>query len=204
MGGPGSQHEQGFQPLSPGAGFDALQQFIAATAMTVLRIHRQTRQLPGIRIGNLIQRRAGDDHAFAFDHAELLDLTLQHLAGTAYQNPLLFQRADQVQQTADVLDGRLTHNLELLLGHQRTATVTGEQFGQQRAIFGVADDVTARHPAPARFSRRVQQLGLIVAAQTLQMRRHLLRAQFADQPAIFIDQAQIGTEQQQLVRPPDR
>ena len=35
--------------------------------MTVLRVHRQTRQLPRIRIGNLIQRRTRDDHAFALN-----------------------------------------------------------------------------------------------------------------------------------------
>jgi hypothetical protein len=33
----------------------------------------------------------------AFNHAELLDLTPPALHGATYQNPLPFQRADQIQ-----------------------------------------------------------------------------------------------------------
>ncbi|MNX98939.1 hypothetical protein D3C86_1313660 [compost metagenome] len=168
--------------------------------MAIFRIHRQARQLTGIRIGNLIQRRAGDDHAFALDHAELLDFSLQHFAGTPHQNALLFQRADQIQQSTNVFDGRFAHHFELLLRYQRTATVAGEQFGQQCAVLGIADDMAARHAATAGFGGGIQQFCLIVAAQTLQMRRHLLRAQLTHQPSVFVDQAQVGAEQQQLVR----
>ena len=89
----------------------------------------------------------------------------------------------------------------MLLRHQRTATVTGEQFGQQRAVLGVTDDMAARHAATTGFSGGIEQLRLIIAhAQALQMGRHLLRAQFAHQFAVFVDQAELGAEQQQLVR----
>jgi len=132
--------------------------------MAVLRVHRQASQLPGLGIGNRVQRRTGDDHALALDHAELLDLSLQHFARTAHQDALLFQRADQLQQATDVLDGRLAHHFELLLRHQRTATAPGEQLGEQRAVLGIADDVAARHTAFASLGRSIQQFALVVAA----------------------------------------
>ncbi len=56
--------------------------------------------------------------------------------------------------------------------------------------------MAASDPAAARLGGGIQQLGLIVAPQALQMRRHLLRAQFAHQFAVFIQQARVGTEQQ--------
>ncbi|MNJ17560.1 hypothetical protein D3C77_118430 [compost metagenome] len=87
----------------------------------------------------------------------------------------------------------------MLLGHQGAATVTGEQLGQQSAVFGVADDVTARHAAPAGFGRRIEQLALVVAAQALQVRGYLLRTQFTHQPPLLVEQATLSSEQKQLV-----
>src|SRR5690606_35843842 len=80
------EHEQGFQALRARALFDACEQFVATPAMTVVRAHRQTGQLAGIRVGDGIKRSAGDDQAVTFDDAELFDLALQHLARTAHQN----------------------------------------------------------------------------------------------------------------------
>ncbi len=127
--GTSGEDEQRLQALGPSAGLDPFQQLVATLAMAVLGVHRQARQLTGIGIGNLVQGRAGDDHALALHHTELLDLALQHLAGTPHQDALLFQRADQLQQAAHVLDRRLAHPLELFLGHQGAATVAGEEFG---------------------------------------------------------------------------
>ncbi|MNJ54929.1 hypothetical protein D3C77_503940 [compost metagenome] len=87
----------------------------------------------------------------------------------------------------------------MLLGHQGAATVAGEQFGQQSAVFGIADDMAARHATPAGFGRRVEQLALVIAAQALQVRRHLLRTQLTHQPPLLVEQATLGAEQQQLV-----
>ena len=199
MGRTGGEYKEGFQALGACPGLDAFEQYIASRAVAVLRVHCQARQLPRIRIRDLIQRRAGDDHAFALDHAELFDLTLQHFPRTAHQNALLFQRADQVQQAADVFNRRFAHQFELLLGHQRTAAVAGKQLGEQGAIFGVADDMAAPYSTPAGFGSGIEQFGLIVAAQALQVRGYLLWAQFTHQAAVLIDQTGIGAEQQQFV-----
>ncbi|MNC47082.1 hypothetical protein D3C75_961270 [compost metagenome] len=130
MRGARGEDKQGFETLGASPAFDPFQQFIAATTVTVFRVHGQAGQFTGVRIGDLVQRRTGNDHPFTLDHAELLDFALQHFTRAAHQNPLLFQRTDQIQQTANVFDGRLAQQFELLLGHQRTAAVTGEQLGQ--------------------------------------------------------------------------
>ncbi len=59
--------------------------------------------------------------------------------------------------------------------------------------------MAARHAATAGLGRSVQQFRLIVGAQSLQVRGHLLRTQFAHQPALLVQQAGFGTEQQQFV-----
>ncbi len=114
-----------FRP-SPRALLDPLQQFVATPAVAVLRVDRQTGQLARLGIGDRIERGAGDDQPFALDDAELFDLAFQHLAGTAYQDALLFQRADQLDQPANVLDARLAQLLELLLGDQGAVAGAGE------------------------------------------------------------------------------
>ena len=59
--------------------------------------------------------------------------------------------------------------------------------------------MAAPYSTAAGFSSGIEQFGLIVAAQALQVRRHLLWAQFTHQAAVLIDQTGIGAEQQQLV-----
>ncbi len=61
--------------------------------------------------------------------------------------------------------------------------------------------MAACHAAFAGFGRGIQQFALVIAAQALQMRGNLLRAQLTHQLAIGIQQAWLGTEQQQLVGP---
>ena len=78
-------------------------QFIAASAVAVRWVDGQAGQFAEIRVGNLIQRGAGDDQPFAFDDAELLDLALQYLTRAAHQNALIFQRRDQLDQAADIV-----------------------------------------------------------------------------------------------------
>ncbi len=59
--------------------------------------------------------------------------------------------------------------------------------------------MAARHAATASLGRSVQQFRLIVGTQPLQVRGHLLRTQFAHQPALLVQQAGFGAEQQQFV-----
>ncbi len=80
MRGTRGEHDQLLQPQRPGTFLDAFEQLVAAPAMTVFRIDRQAGQLAGIRVGDRIERCAGDDQPVALDDAELLDLAFQHLA----------------------------------------------------------------------------------------------------------------------------
>ncbi len=60
--------------------------------------------------------------------------------------------------------------------------------------------MAALDPGPAGLRRGVQQLGLVAVAQPLQVRGHLLRAQFADQFAGCVQQALFGAVENQLFR----
>ena len=199
MRGAGGEYVEGLQPERAGTLLDALQQFVATATVAVLRVDRQAGQFAGIRVGDRVQRGAGDDQAIALDDAELADLALQHFARTAHQDALVLQRSDQLDQAADVLDGRLAQRLELLLVDQGAAAVTGKQLGEQRAVFHVADDMAALDPTAAGLGGGVEQLGLVAATQARQVRRHLLRAQLAHQLAGLVEQAALGGKQQQRV-----
>src|SRR5690606_36463293 len=74
--GAGGEHEQGLQAHGPGAFLDAFQQLVASPAVAVLGIDRQAGHLAGIRVGDRVERGAGDDQAVALDDAELLDLEI--------------------------------------------------------------------------------------------------------------------------------
>ncbi len=89
--------------------------------------------------------------------------------------------------------------LELFLRHQGAAAVAGEEFVEQRAVVGIADQVATPHAATASLGGGVQQLGLVIAAQALDMGRNLQRAQFAHQIAGFVQQTAFGAVEHQLV-----
>ena len=59
-----------------------------------------------------------------FENGEFIDFHLQLLARTAYQNTLLLQRADQLQNTADIIDCCATNLLGAFHHNLRTDTVT--------------------------------------------------------------------------------
>src|SRR5690554_208538 len=197
--GAGGEHEQGLQAQGAGALLDAFEQCIATLAVAIVRMHGQAGQLAPIRVGHRIKRRTGDDQTVALHHAELLHLALQHLPRAAHQDALLLQRADKLQQTAHVGDGRLAQRLELLLIDQGAAAVAGEQLVEQRAVLHVADHVAALHTTATGAGGRLQQAGLVAVAEARQMLADLLRTQLADQPALLVQQPLLGTEQQQLV-----
>ncbi|CAM5620330.1 hypothetical protein SSTU70S_01056 [Stutzerimonas stutzeri] len=199
VGGARGEHDELLQPQLARTLLDAFEQLVAAPAVAVFRVDSQTGQLAGIRIGDRIERRAGDDQPVALDDAELLDLALQHLARAPHQNALLLQRCDQVDQPADVLDGGLAQLLELLLGHQGAGAIAGEQLVEQRAVVGIADHVTAPHAAAAGLRGGIQQLGLVLAAEAFDVGRNLLRAQLAHQPAALVQQPGFGAIKHQLV-----
>jgi hypothetical protein len=58
--------------------------------------------------------------------------------------------------------------------------------------------MAARHPATAGLGRRIQQFGLVIAAQALQMRRTCC-GRSSRTSCRFHRSGQVGAEQQQLV-----
>lgn len=55
--------------------------------------------------GERVQRGAGDGQIISLDNREFVDLHLQLFTGAAHQNPLLLQRANQLQDPADIVNG---------------------------------------------------------------------------------------------------
>ncbi|MCY1439679.1 hypothetical protein D9M71_559240 [compost metagenome] len=56
--------------------------------------------------------------------------------------------------------------------------------------------MAARHTTTAGLGGGIEQLALIITAQTLHMRRYLLRTQLSHQPPLLVEQATLGSEQQ--------
>lgn len=86
-----------------------------------------------------VQSGAGDGQVIALNNREFVDLHFQLFAGATYQNALLLQRADQLQNPADIVNGSAADLLGAFHYDLRTDPVTGEQFLQQCAIFLIAD-----------------------------------------------------------------
>ena len=63
MRGAGGEYVEGLQPERAGTLLDALQQLVATATVAVLRVDRQAGQFAGIRVGDRVQRRTGDDQA---------------------------------------------------------------------------------------------------------------------------------------------
>ena len=99
----------------------------------------------------------GEDAGSVREAARCASPIPTRVARTPYQDALLLQGTDQVQQAADILDGGFAHHLELLLGHERAAAIAGEQFGQQRT--GIAHLRQARGLQPGHGLERSQPGG---------------------------------------------
>ncbi|MNL29605.1 hypothetical protein D3C87_1512900 [compost metagenome] len=70
-----------------------------------------------------IKRRAGDGQVVALNDREFVDFHLQLLTGAAHQNSLLLQRANQLQNAADIVNGGAANLLCTLHHDLRADTV---------------------------------------------------------------------------------
>ena len=106
----------------------------------------------------------------------------------------MFQRTDQLQNAADVIDGGTADLLGALHYDLRTDPVPGEQFLQQRAVFLIADQVAAAYPAAARFDGAAQKThgtGIVIALcfQRFDARLGFIRKKFWHNHALIVHDA---------------
>ena len=102
--------------LSPICGLsgNTLQQHLSPRRAPVIRMHRHAGHFADLLFRERIEGGAGDGGVIALNNGEFVDLHLQLFAGTAYQNALLLERAYQLKNTADIIDGRPTDLLRAL------------------------------------------------------------------------------------------
>ena len=104
---------------------------------------------------------------------------------------MLFQRADKLQNPADIVDGSATDLLGAFHHDLRTDAVTGEQFLQQGAIFLIADQMAAAYTTATGFhcsAQETHRTGAVIAFLFLQLNASLsfVRKQLGNNIAIIV------------------
>lgn len=114
--------------LRRGRALDAADQPLAVTVILIVGVHAHGRHLRHAGVGKRVQRRAAVDDAIVLEHREALDFALDQLARALDQRAVGFQRLEQLQQPADVLDIGLAHRFEIRGRDHRAHAVMREQF----------------------------------------------------------------------------
>ncbi len=128
-------------------------------------MHRHAGHFADLLFRERVERSAGNGQVIALDNGKFVDLHLQLFARATNQNPLLLQRADQLQDTADIIDGSATDLLGTLHHDLRPDTITREQFLQQGSVFLIANQVATPHTATAGFycaTQKTHGAGVII------------------------------------------
>ena len=68
-------------------------------------MHRHAGHFADLLFRERIERGAGDSGVVALNNGEFIDFHLQLLARAPHQNALLFQRANQLEDAADIVNG---------------------------------------------------------------------------------------------------
>ncbi len=199
----GGQHEQRLQPGLLRLFGDGVENFLAAAVVPVIRVGGHTGELAAA-VFLRIQRAARDDHAFAFDDGELLDLGFQQFTGAFNENASRFQRLDQFDDAADVVDSGIPQLLVLFLGDKGAAAVAGEEFGEQGAVIDIGNHLCAFDAGLARLHAEleVEQLHVqaLVGDLGLDQRFRFLGIELVDGVAVLVEDAGLFRIDQQLVR----
>ena len=168
-------------------------------------MHRYAGHLADFLIHKRVERRAGDSQVVANNNGELVDLHLQLLARATHQNTLLLQRANKLQDAADIVNGGAADLLARLHHDLRADTVAREELLQQRAIFLVANQMAAAHAAAAGLHRAAQEAHragkvVAVALHLVDARLRVVREQLRDNGAVAAGHALLGAEADHLLR----
>ena len=110
----------------------------------IVLVNRKACKFGGLFFCKSKKSGAGDYHAVPFDYGEIIYIQFQLFARARHQHATGFQRLDQLQYAADILDGGVAGGLVVVIGieHQADA-VAGVELAQQHAIGILADQMNA-------------------------------------------------------------
>ena len=135
---------------------DMAQQLFAEAGVTPVLRYSQAGQFRRTLVGVGVHGDAATDALVVLQHGVAGDFHFQVLAAAPHQNVLFFQRSDQAQQVADVVEvGPSKLDQRVACDHAAHAE-RGEQFGQEGAVFVSAHQVGANHA----FARGAHRMGM--------------------------------------------
>ena len=145
-----------------------------------------------------IQRRAAENHIVMVDNGEIVDFALDQFAAALDQRAVGFQRLDQAQNAADILDRGFAQAFQVFVGDHGADAVMRKQFQQHRAVDRERHDVGARDAGVTGLDRTLQIEGRIRRQEIGgQHRFGLVRRQFADVGvAHILEHRRFGDENQ--------
>lgn len=120
-----------------------------------------------------------------------LSIPFQLLARAAHQNTLLLQRADKLQNPADIVNGSATDLLGTFHYDLRTDPVAGEQFLQQCTIFLITDQMATAYATATGLhcpTQEAHRAGAVIAFLFLQLNTSLsfVRKQLGNNIAVIV------------------
>ena len=155
-------------------------------------MHHQARQLRSPLFRKWIQGGAADNHAVVVEHGKTPDFHFQQVAAAFDQRAIRFQRLDQAQNAADVVNFGITQFFHRVRRDHGAHALMREQFLQQRAFGMSRDQVRALNPllAGAHGARQIKfRVAIEGGIFSRQQLARLQRRQFAQQPAARIGRA---------------
>ena len=154
-------------------------------------MHCYTRHFANSLFRERVQSGTGDGQVITLNNGEFVDLHFQLLARAAHQNTLLLQRADKLQNPADIVNGSATDLLGTFHYDLRTDPVAGEQFLQQCTIFLITDQMATAYATATGLhcpTQEAHRAGAVIAFLFLQLNTSLsfVRKQLGNNIAVIV------------------
>ena len=121
--------------------FDLDQKPFAGALVTKVGAYDQTGELARGFFCKRVQRGAGDQNAVMLQHEKTPDLPLEQGAAALDERAVRFERLDQLENAADVLERRGAKGLDGIGREHRSHALVGEEFEQQTIIDVTGDQM---------------------------------------------------------------
>ncbi|KAG1446958.1 hypothetical protein G6F57_017185 [Rhizopus arrhizus] len=151
-------------------------------------------------VGERMQGGAAVDHAVVLQHREILHVAFDHAARARHQGAVGFQRFDQAQDGAHVVDRGGAQIVQRVFHHHGAHAVVGEDLEQHAAVQRERQQVGAGHAAFDRQRRVLQEgVGFFVQFAAGQQRVGVHAGQFGVQRTVVVQHALRGGQEDQLL-----
>src|SRR5262245_43865482 len=116
MSGARGKHEQALDLAPASERLDRVEQTLPGAGSAMIGVHHQSREFRHAAFV-LVERGGSDDDSVVFKYVETIDFHFEQIAATLDQSAICFERLDEAQNAADILDASRAQLFQWILGH---------------------------------------------------------------------------------------